>query len=311
MRSAVAIFVVAVFAAAVWLLLDEDEPTREPPEPGFTDLPPPRGDVPMPDTALAVPAQESSAQPDSDAMEVRFPDGDRVEIRWREPEQLSFEVTGNATTDYVPLRLAAEAGDGLAAFTLAMNLEACRQSYRDESALQAAIDKLRQTGMLDLPGLDHDIEIPSPGETQSYVDELTTKYEACRNISDRQIAETELLIGMSAEAGNPMGEMEYGRRLDDDVAKREYYERAWQGGQMHALLFLAESYRAGYDDGLDPVDKLRWYAAYFLHGQLSGAPHDTMLEQAEKELLPREVDEALAIAKDMLRSNPNCCERAY
>lgn len=321
------IVVVVAVAVAVWLFAGGGEPLPETTETGFTDLPPPRGDVPMPDTALAVPAQESSGQPNSYATEVRFPDGDRIEIRWWERTELPIDLSGSIATDYVPLRLAAEAGDGQAAWLLYEGLRSCEVNFRSERELSDALEQLQQTRSITMPNgsemgfspnmSDEDISRVVAALRQGYVD--------CIGVADWQISEKDKVLKMAAEGGSSEAAIEYARELEELQLARRWLDSAWEQGNARALNFLAENYRESYERGLEADGAIKAYAAGLLHAALTesefsdrGMPTNSIvsdmrdyLEYTAARMRPHEVDEAMEMAKAMLRSNPNCCERAY
>ena len=101
-------------------------------------------------------------------------------------------------------------------------------------------------------------------------------------------------------------------------------ERAWMRGNVHALLELYQIFQRGSE--FIPRDHVKAHAFLYLNthlrvlqierrkkipagfdgkGRISGKR--AFLKQSMMRLRPSEIDEAMALAEEIMRDNPQCC----
>lgn len=262
-----------------------------------------------------------SATPRSHRSVIEFPDGDLLDIRWRRHPKAGVELTENLSQDYDVLRHAAEGGDGLAAQMLYENIFTCQKTYATREELEHAIDTLQQTNVIPQPDTGITAHITEPEKIDEIIENLRRQYASCSRLSIEQRDDEQKWLELAVANGNSLAMLEYGRALEDPVQAGRLFQQAWFLGNADALSFLADRYRESYENGVAPDDKVRWYAALYVFSRLLDAAHGgetgvaarwaqrnrAILDEATKDMLPHELDEAVELAKQMIRSNSNCC----
>ena len=123
---------------------------------------------------------------------------------------------------------------------------------------------------------------------------------------------------MAADAGNAHAMMTLGQRLlgRNDPNARKYLEMAWLAGDVNAASHLSYLYSKG---SAQDADLVTANAYMYLHykildemvaggGELRGPPvSPEYVRNTAFRISANEMEQSHQIAKDILRSNANCC----
>jgi len=259
---------------------------------------------------------------------IHFPGHDSIEVAISRFPTYTIKEVENLSHEYYELVESAYAGDLDAAHSLFRNLRNCRDnSYRTESDLEAAIESLYLSHEIPSPTGEGTISI-SPtisselGEATDLVWEeewLRELYSKCEGVSEEKMAEAENWLRYSGENGSLPALRELTAMLPRSEEKFDYFQLAWNGGDIIALFNVAFLESTGWQDR-EP-DPIQAYAGYYLFDQLLTAAigptsHDfslwssrarTYLEQSHNTLYPAELENAMDLAMEMLESNSKCC----
>lgn len=281
-------------------------------------------------------SEERSASPDvplagSDSTvtyQVSFPDGEQIPITLRAMPFVQAELLSSVTGAYDALASAANAGDGIAAYTLAENLRSCYfDAFQSAEALQQAIDDLASTHSYASP-LGHPVGV-SPNmdgfvDVQQHAAYLVATYERCRGVSRSRSASWKDWYIKSAESGVLMGALNWANAASKRSSdKLHAHQRLWTLGSRVGLGAISVAYQEGWGE-LEP-DPVKAYAYGLLHMALLRSVYtkpngvvssyywtrweERPPEQLAKSLTHAQAAEAVGLAKRVLRENANCCVR--
>ena len=186
-----------------------------------------------------------------------------------------------------------------------------------DAALETALTK-REYRVL---GLDQPIQITSDEMLDRVMSELAGNYSGCQPITSAQTAEAGKWLKEAADGGPTDAMNGYGSLLDDHKLALDYIERAWSLGSMSSLKLLSRIYLSQYENGDEPGNNIKAYAAYYAYAMLHeqrfvehGADpteinemHQIQLDRLESSLTPSTRELAIVEAMEMIRANTNCC----
>ena len=246
-----------------------------------------------------------------------------VLINWRESPYLNFPFpNGSPLENFRYFRLLAESGNGFAAYQLADMMRSCSHTFLTRDELASAISRLRETFTYFDPERNAVVQLGQQADVNKFIEMKRQLFENCREFSAEQRQLHDHWLELSANNGYTLGMLDYGRQLDDLQASVELYRGAWRQGSGHALLELAEGLERIYDQGIDPTAKVPSCAALHAYVTLLKIAYGmdpervagrqtlhyrTKLDQMTIKLLPRELDEALRLSRQMINNNKNCC----
>lgn len=264
-------------------------------------------------------ALESSAPALLDDNQLIFPDGDVVEINWR---QHIRPTVGNFGADnYEVLREAALNGDAIVSMILHEKQRSCQSRFESEEDLEAAVDQLHQTHTIPFPGQEQPSGISNPEYIENMEFILRDHFTDCQKFVAYQGNLNEKWLERSAADGWPVAMVELGQQQEAPESAKSYYQEAWEAGSVEGLELLAEIIKQSYESGEDPSANVEAFAVLHTytiiesallkdHGQVAGrftAGLKANLEREQSLLRPRELRKAIEMSKQMIRSNPNCC----
>lgn len=307
----------AFAVAIVWVVVATDAPAPgQPPARAATQL------QPSPEDAESPQLQVLSGAPASVlADRLALSTGEELRVHWRKIPSPRMEISPPFADDYVRLRKMALNGDPVAGFKLWQILNSCKYGYSDRQRFEAAIKMLNETHYLLVPGRNEPVLITNMRAVEGWQRMLPILHHQCQGIIPDHKTEALDWLAMAAQSGMPIAMM----RMSDNISvyKRgvEFDEARWRAGDATALRDLAERYYRSYNSGEHPQNKTKFYAALYAYGQIARTrfsnPQDRSsgryehveneLNAATQEMLPYELAEAIAMAEETLRSNPNCC----
>jgi hypothetical protein len=297
----------------------------------------------VPDSPIVVPSQNSTSSPlvgnaqassggpppidyapktiatSSQGKPLIFPDGEVIEIIWRESMRPTVSAFG--VDNYEILREAALTGDAIASIMLYEMQRSCQSHYDSEEDLEAAVDQLYQTHTIPRPGQERPTKIGDPEKLEEFATMMRSSYARCEKLFAYQGNFDEKWLERSANDGWPLAMIELGQQQKDQESARNLYQAAWDAGSVQSLSLLSEIIKRSYESGEDPNANVEAFAVLLTYtiiettllkdqGRIAGRHATSLkakLEDEQKLLLPQERNEALEMSKQMIRSNPNCC----
>lgn len=253
-----------------------------------------------------------------DESSILFDDGDVIPIRWHQKPIPSIDRSGAREDNYAIWRSQAEAGNEEAAFVLWTMLNSCKFAYQKPEELDNALNITRQTQTIKLPGMDQ-AHFVTRESAEDWERILLMSFENCVGITDEQKSERNKWLKMSSDAGYPLAMMEYSAVKKDFESAMELEQTRWRSGDVDAMFKLYELYQQEYESGARPENKIIAYSHLLVFHRISeqkwAASSKNMqhfkpkIDEAAARLQPYELEQATVMAKDMIRSNPNCCFR--
>ncbi len=258
---------------------------------------------------------------DLGGLSVEFGDGDAIAISYNQPPKYPDIPAGSVSEFYEELSWRARAGDADAAFLLHNSLAGCSRSrIESEEELNEAIDHLYQTHSIQKSGDGIPHIIPGSGYERLEIIEagLRESFVKCKGLNDEQIANGNQWLTLAANNGNShaahrLAQEYYASDLGESI---KYLEMAWLSGELDALSALAFIHSKGRPNETDPVQANAYWRLYVMitqqlqeaGGELLYVPQSEEITASyASQLRPHEVEQSIALAKQILRSNPNCC----
>ena len=252
-----------------------------------------------------------------------FSDGTEIaySLRTYPPTRSASVVASEA--NYADLSEAARHGDADAAYDLYKALNYCEFSFRSAPGLEKGIEALHRTGQVTLPNNEQPTAFHGNIDYQGFERMLREQFSACKGWTSEQMATKDEWFQFAADAGNSHAAFELGQRLLNEGAPEaeRYLKAAWAAGNLVAASHLWHYYTRNRNPELN--DPVRGFAYGYLYGRVTegfmqsldpGAARDAMtadnarkLSQAGYELGPRDMDQAIELAKFLLAGNENCC----
>lgn len=273
----------------------------------------------------------ASARRSIHRLQVDFPDGSSITVSWRQadPPPPPLPPSDRLIDQYDDLRRLAEQGHGAAARTLYRALRSCRRAFETESSLNAALQRLRNERVLTTAGEPRVMPLPAGARVADFEEDLRRSYAYCSGVTAGMREEAARWAELAARAGDYLGLQDWAAELGRTAAGLRAWTDAWERGLASALAPLALLHASGVSepDGRPP-DHVLAYAYTLLElqitqavvNQLSGADRlaptarrnriialqDTLRYRAGF-LSPQETEAAIALARELLSKNPNCC----
>jgi hypothetical protein len=217
---------------------------------------------------------------------------------------------------YPSLREQAMAGDASASLLLSRLLKDCQFAPEDQASLDAAIDRLMSAG--EIRGADGSVLAPvRPGESAAQkVEELLMRpYRFCRGITAAQRTEEFRWFLKAVNLGHPVATASHASTHGTSNAALRLHEAAWRSGNLESALQLGRLHDLGHRGERQP-DPARSMAFYYVFGKLlpfwrqsTDGETPAWVESKFAAADPAVRNEALDLAKQLLRDNPNCCYR--
>lgn len=247
--------------------------------------------------------------------------GEELRINWRDMPSPRMDISPPYADDHVRLRKEALNGDPVAGFVLWQILDSCEFGYSDRQQFEAAIKMLNETHYLLVPGRKEPVLLTNMKAVEGWQKVLPTLHHQCQGITADHKAEALTWLAIAVQSGLPLAMMRMSENITDFKQGVELDEARWSAGDAMALRDLAGRYYYSYSSGMHLQNKTKFYAALYAFAQIARArfstPQDLAsnryqyvedeLNAATQELLPHELTEAISMAEDILRSNPNCC----
>lgn len=209
----------------------------------------------------------------------------------------------------------------MAGFMLWQILDSCEFGYSDRQQFEAAIKMLNETHYLLVPGRQEPVLLTNTKAVEGWQRVLPTLHYQCQGITADHKAEALNWLDVAVQSGMPLAMMRMSENVTDYKQGVELDKARWRAGDATALRDLAGRYYYGYNTGMHPQNKTKYYAALYAFARIARTrfsnPQDRAsdryqyveneLNAATQEMLPHELAEAVSMAEDILRSNPNCC----
>ena len=246
-----------------------------------------------------------------------FPDGNAITIpydRTRPPaEPIEGLDDGVSAGFFDRLRESADQGNATATRELYRSLVTCRRLYPTSDGELAQAKSLLRDGT---------VVIPDVVNVEEYIGEIENGYRRCSGTSDDMLNRAIELLALSAEAGDTENTMLFVHEVYDsnsDLAE-EFATRLWRDGYMSGLSTLAQLYsdhiNPTYDEAVRAFGHA--YASNILRiVELDGSPVEPIIEHRERFLYALEglesstsysiVQDGIALAKELITQNENCC----
>lgn len=257
---------------------------------------------------------------DLGGLSVEFSDGDAIAISYNQPPKYPDIPAGSVSEFYEEWSSRARAGDGDAAFLLHNSLAGCRSRIESEEELNEAIDQLYQTHSIQTSGDGIPSIIPGSQYERLEIVEAAIRdsFVKCKELNDEQIANGNEWLTLAANNGNSHAARQLAQEyfVSDLGESIKYLEMAWLSGDLDALSVLAFIHSKGRPDETDPVQANAYWSLYVMITQqlqeaggelLYVPPSEEITASYASQLRPHEVEQSIALAKQILRSNPNCC----
>jgi len=257
---------------------------------------------------------------------VRFPDGEEVAVEFNSAELTEQrELSGIDLGDFETLKQLAQGGNGAAAYRVYLFQVQCSSVPSTSDALEGAVAQMYETYSIpDSTSESGTRQLGSETDIGAMERRMRAHYARCQNVYDEAKHEKDSLdyLQIAADAGVYGATLEYARRLENDDVESavQYFDKAWNHGDVNAALALGNIYLKGY--GAETPNRLKAYAYTYLGTQLSAAFYDgqkgdafdivrpIVAERSKKllaEFYPSESEAATPLAKAVLKENSNCC----
>lgn len=258
---------------------------------------------------------------------IEFPDGDRVEITFRNGSLLHQVPLGidNGEDPGFHDRLAplAAQGDAAAAYRLYQSLRKCRNAPRTEEDLNDSISQLYATFSVPDQSIEGGTRIlGSETNLDLQIAAMRGQFVRCQGVTEAEIAASDDYLEIAADAALYPATLQYAQWIveKDPARAKSYFEIAWKSGDVNAAFELAKLYRRGYS-GTEP-DRVTAYAYLYIGAKVSeawfenrsGEVFDTVKAAVQEksrrmmvEFTPYETEAAIPVAKSILKNNDRCC----
>lgn len=262
---------------------------------------------------------------------LKFPDGDEVEVRFRNPAPFKDGKyrPDNLAEGYDALVSLANAGDAFAATQLFESLEGCSEMFYKTSeqmeelrsdALQTRTYKFKdpESGEIYVDDLDDDGIVLSAIENSfKHCDGVTAEMEAEAVTWQKRAAELGDLRLTKAYVRNELGNTKEGRKYIKEVFDNGDYD----AGSLLGIYLLGLKWPKSAEDLTQSVDEYQHrvdgFAYYYLAVSLAHADQTFGTGPAEiihrdfnasiAHLMPHEHEAGIQRAKEILREHPACC----
>lgn len=254
---------------------------------------------------------------------IQYPDSEVLKINWRAYPRPQFQRDQSFARNYEMFRDRAEAGDGTASLLLHDMVTSCQSAFDTEDQLENAIDRLQQTHTLQLAKMQKPVPLDDPDQIPQFVEQMRSQYQGCSQLDAEQKAEPGQWLQLAAEQRLSPAMIEYGNQIADPTEAMEWFKGAWDEGEVEGLMMMSKVYQFQYQSGQYPAHNINAYASLMAYAKLveagmGGADHgpiahgevrrvQDMLDHATDSLKQHELTEAIALSKELINSNPNCC----
>lgn len=247
---------------------------------------------------------------------ITFTDGERISVTLRQDFRRYPTGVTSLANEYGRLAEEALNGNVGTARYLYTRLKGCNKpDFTNEAELEAGISEFWQTGSYTTSGGKH-IGFSSGGRVDQEGAEkyLRESFALCEGVDERLLSDIDKWRQFAIEIGDPATTMETIQKLPRGSPERvAMYRKAFAGGDINAAGHAAAAYRDGWD-GQEP-DLVKAYAYAYIYANLfqASAPKkyqqraDDMLNQIVNTMPTYQMDEAVALAKEILANSPGCC----
>jgi hypothetical protein len=233
---------------------------------------------------------------------VSFPDGEVIEVRARQaPKPWRVDTSSATLAELYPTIRAQAATNGAAALLLSTLLDRCASAPADPASLESELARLRAR--------------PEAGAARNREERLMQSYRFCLGITDAQEAESFAWFQKAAALGDPIAVARLASTGGTTGGALLLHETAWRAGNLESAMHLGRLHELGRPDERAP-DLARSLAYYYLFATIRasglGSTEGKTPEWMESRLSaagPEIRDASIALAKQLLRDNPNCCYR--
>jgi hypothetical protein len=282
-------------------------------------------DTMVPSTTEARSSGSGSESPSHPAEAlIELSDDNPITITWRRRDGARPPIERNEW-GYESLKARAESEDEYAAYYLSTLLDQCGQAFESQEQMNSAIDRMEQTHTIVFPDSDHELHINNPERDIPLMSQgIRDLFGTCYGITAEQKLESSSWLQRSAEGGYMPAVAELALNEEDHEIAIRQFTRVWEDGDAEALQVLSQRYYANYQSGVQPTDKIRGYASLYLyariieagmgpgtgHGEIAGRQVQRIqkvLDRATGDMLPHEIDQAIEMARSMIKENDSCC----
>lgn len=252
---------------------------------------------------------------------VIFSDGEQIPIYWRKrskrPALPDFSLRAYDELSQVALN-----GDPYVPAILYDMVKACEYAPADDQALQDEIDWLQQTHQVRVNRNDHEVYVNTLSRVPEMIENMKKVYADCNSLAPEEKNNPERWLEVAVENGNSVAMVDLANQTEDAEQSLLLHQRAWQTGDPFGLYGMYEIGLKAYESGADPDGNVSAYAALMAFtlvteqrfratdtqsGLRSAMRFREDYDQKIKVLRPAELEQATAEAKELIRSNANCC----
>jgi hypothetical protein len=266
---------------------------------------------------LANAQQPQQWPPESLKITVEFSDGTTVPLTLRRQnvDWWPSDPTQDGPANVKRLEPMANAGDTRAAFGISQFLNDCKSAPRDEAQLAAWIKALREKHLLTW-GDGHTSELPA-GAVDQYEKSYRDKFRRCKGLTASDLASANTWQRKAADGGHLWALIYVYQDNNSGLTPAERLKvarKTWEIGDIGGLDRVSR--------GLEDVNRIESVGYALLAERLTAAQAEAAnnpgtkfsmdaaarsLQNKMNDLTPDERKRALAIAKDVLARNRNCC----
>ena len=227
-------------------------------------------------------------------------------------------------TNYPYFRSLAQGGNPEVSVKLSKAMQTCDLlAPPDEATLEAAIDRMYQTHTLPVFGGSREIDLSGKTDFHEAANGLRALSRSCWGVPEADRIEAYGWLEVAAES-------EYLPAVEEILSSKkgtaEHFElvlESWRLGRIGALQDLFVVYRTG-SFGVEP-DPVAAYAYSYLHSNITIldlsanggkrsqqriAGRHRFIEAQEARLRDHQIEAGQALAREILKANPNCCVSA-
>jgi len=242
-----------------------------------------------------------------------------IQVSW-EPRLKPSDIVAPYGPQYEDLRSKALEGDVEAAFSLFRILDECKNAFATEDKLQAAINEFRATHRLRLPEWNRPLRMGNSEDLDKMVDQIEMSYERCYPITPEQKAERERWLKLAADGGSITAGIWYASTDSDPERSMTAALAAWEKGAPQSLAIIGRLQRESYERGEDLRGDLKAFSSLYAYAYLLSDSRNSLsdprvreaielMESMKASLHEYQIQEAIQIAVETVKSNSNCCIR--
>lgn len=262
---------------------------------------------------------------ESAVVDVTFPDGEVVEVQFRQSASSRFIDLPESLSEVLPQwQKLVDSGDGQIAHYIHQLLGDCQMSYPSERELDLALEQLYQTFSLPPPRKGGAaISISPEDDVVAFGNVMKQVQARCDGVTEDQIANRVVWLDKAIDLGYVPALRERASAVGLSAESHSIFDRLWRQGDINAAMQLGRSHLMG--AGGQDADVVTGFAYMLLSASLTEASFaasdwgdhpkarawvsesQRIVDDSMHLLTEAEIEEAHSLTSKLLRENSACC----